>query len=62
MSAEMEGEFVVFLIVMKVNKPWKLHKWLPVFFAMPKMLKEPEAHPESGFLGHNGLRCIIVQY
>jgi hypothetical protein len=24
MAAEMEGEFVVFLIGMRVNKPWKL--------------------------------------
>ena len=55
MSVEMEGEFVVFLIGMRVNKPWKLHKWLPVFLAMPKMLKEREAHPESGCLGHSGL-------
>ena len=27
MSAEMDGEFVVFLIGMRINKPWKLHKW-----------------------------------
>lgn len=62
MAAEIEGEFVVFLIGMKVNKPWKVHKWLPVFFAMPKMLKELKAHPESGFLGHTGLGSVIVQY
>ena len=62
MAAEMEGEFVVFLIGMRINKPWKLHKWLPVFFAMPRMIKELEAHPESGFLGHSGLGKIIVQY
>jgi hypothetical protein len=62
MSAVMEGEFVVFLIGMRINKPWKLHKWLPVFLAMPKMLKELEARPDSGFLGHNGLGRVIVQY
>ena len=55
MAGEIEGEFVVFLIGMRINKPWKLHKWLPAFLAMPKMLKELEAHPESGFLGHSGL-------
>jgi hypothetical protein len=33
MSAEMEGEFVVFLIGMRINKPWKVHKWLPAFLA-----------------------------
>jgi hypothetical protein len=51
----MEGEFVVFLIGMRIDKLWKPHKWLPAFLAMPKLLKELEAHPESGFLGHNGL-------
>jgi len=61
-SAEMEGEFVVFLIGMRINKLWKVHKWVPVFRAMPKMLKELEAHPESGFLGHSGLGRVIVQY
>ncbi len=29
---------------------------------MPKMLKELEAHPESGFLGHCGIGRVIVQY
>src|SRR3954469_493429 len=62
MSAEMEGEFVVFLIGLRINKPWKLHKWLPVFLAMPKMLKELQARPESGFLGYNGVGKVIVQY
>ena len=62
MAAEIEGEFVVFLIGMKVNKPWKVHKWLPVFFVFLKMLKELKAHPESGFLGHTGLGSVIVQY
>jgi hypothetical protein len=62
MCAEMEGEFVVFLIGMRINKLWKVHKWVPAFLAMPRMLKELEAHPESGFLGHNGLGKVIVQY
>jgi Domain of unknown function (DUF4188) len=62
MSAQLEGEFVVFLIGIRINKPWKLHKWLPVLLAMPKMLKELEAHLESGLLGHSGLGRIIVQY
>lgn len=62
MAAEMDGEFVVFLIGMRVNKPWKIHKWLPVFLAMPRMLKELEARGDTGFLGHNGLGPTIVQY
>ena len=62
MAAEMEGDFVVFLIGMRVNKPWKLHKWVPVFLAMPRMIKELKAHPESGVLGFTGFGKIIVQY
>jgi hypothetical protein len=62
MAAVMEGEFVVFLIGMRINKPWKVHKWLPVFLAMPKMIKELRARPESGFLGYSGLGKIMVQY
>jgi len=63
MAAELEGEFVVFLIGMRINKPWKVHKWFPEFLGMPKMLKELETHPESGFLGHNGMSsCVTVKY
>jgi len=62
MVAEMDGEFVIFLIGMRVNKPWKVHQWLPMLRAVPRMLKELEAHPESGFLGHLGPGRVIVQY
>ena len=36
MAAAIDGEFVVFLIGMRVNKPWKIHRWWPVFAAMPR--------------------------
>jgi hypothetical protein len=62
MAAEIEGDFVVFLIGMRVNKLWKLHKWLPVFRAMPRMLKELEGRPESGFLGYESSLLLSVQY
>jgi hypothetical protein len=51
MTVEVEGDFVVLLIGMRINKPWKVHKWLPVFLAMPRMLKELKNRPESGLLG-----------
>ena len=44
-TAEIEGDFVVFLIGMRINKLWKVRKWLPVFVAMPRMLRELEARP-----------------
>ena len=62
MTADVDGDFVVFLIGMRINKPWKIHKWLPVFLAMPRMIKELEQQPESGFLGHIFGLKVIVQY
>jgi hypothetical protein len=62
MAAQIEGDFVVFLIGARINKPWKLHKWLPVFLAMPRMLKELKARPQSGFLGAIFAPNVIVQY
>jgi hypothetical protein len=61
-TAKMDGDFVVFLIGMRINKLWKVHKWLPVLLAMPKMIRELEARPESGFLGHIMSLGTIVQY
>lgn len=62
MTVEIEGDFVVFLIGMRINKFWKIHKWLPVFLAMRPMIKELERRPESGFLGHIFGPVVIVQY
>jgi hypothetical protein len=62
MAAEIEGDFVVFIIGLRINKPWKLHKWIPVFRAMPRMLKELGRQPESGFLGSISGGLLLVQY
>jgi hypothetical protein len=63
-TAQIEGDFVVFLIGMRINKPWKPHKWLLNLRTMPKMLKELEAAPaENGFLGCMNLGLLsLVQY
>jgi hypothetical protein len=61
-TARIDGDFVVFLIGMRINKPWKIHTWLPVFLAMPRMIRELEARPDSGFLGHVMSPRVIVQY
>ena len=65
MAADAGGPFVVFMIGMRVNKFWKVHKWLPVARAMSRMVKEVSAHPETGFLGvqsWGGNPSIMVQY
>ena len=50
------------IIGMRVNKWWKVHKWLPVIAAMPRMLKELAAKPEAGLLGVQSMGFSLVQY
>ena len=56
---------VVFLIGMRINKWWKIHRWLPAFISMVPMLKEVNRHSEHGFLGYHvwfGRTTIVLQY
>ena len=65
MTARLDGEFVVFLIGMRINRFWKLHKWVPVALAMPRMLAELARKPQSGFLGaqiYGGIPPVMAQY
>jgi hypothetical protein len=58
-------DVTVFLIGMRINKPWKVRAWWPVFVAMPKMLQYLAQHPEKGLLGYQQAFLpspIIVQY
>ncbi|MGH3321572.1 MAG: DUF4188 domain-containing protein [Streptosporangiaceae bacterium] len=65
-TAEVDGDLVVFMIGMRVNRWRALRRWLPVFRAMPAMLRELEADEEGGLLGYRmfpGLRSfMVVQY
>ena len=62
MMAELDGDFVVFLVGMRVNRWWRVHKWWPIAMVMPKMVRELLAHPGLGCL-HAELRFgISVQY
>ena len=49
-TAQIDGSFVVFIIGMRINRWWALHKWVPVALAMPPMLKQLEAERERGLL------------
>ena len=65
MSAQIEGDFVVFLIGIRINKFWKFGQWVPAVMAMPRMIKELSKTPPevSGFLGHTTLGFgNLVQY
>ncbi len=65
MTAQIEGDFVVFLIGMRINKWWKVGKWAPSAMAMSRMLKELGNLPEedTGFLGATNFGIAgMVQY
>ena len=65
-AAQIEGDFVVFLIGMRINRLFLVHKWLPVTFAMPRMLKELFKRPELGLLHAqsfvSGRTVLVLQY
>ena len=49
-SAQIEGDFVVFLIGARINSLLKVHTFLPVGRAMTRMQQEVLADPEMGCL------------
>lgn len=66
-TTENTEDIVVFIIGMRINKRLAIHKWLPVFNAMPGMIKELYSHKdELGFLSmesYFGLRTtVMIQY
>lgn len=65
MTAQLNDEFVVFLIGFRINRFLRVNKWLPVFRAMRPMIDELTADPDSGFLSAElgwGNPLIMVQY
>jgi hypothetical protein len=66
MTAQLDGDFVVFLIGMRINKWWKFWKWLPVATAMPRMLIELAKQPELGLLHARNVfgfpNLLVIQY
>ena len=66
MTHDYDGELVVYLIGMRINKPWRPDLWLPVFNAMPKMLAELSKDKDSGLLGYRltlgAGGPLVVQY
>ncbi|MCC9175627.1 DUF4188 domain-containing protein [Arthrobacter sp. zg-Y179] len=51
---------------MRINRPWRPDHWLQVFAAMPRMLAELSADPDSGMLGYRitlgSGGPLVVQY
>jgi len=66
-SATYDGELIVFLIGMRINRPWKLRQWWSVFAAMPRMIKWLERHKQAGLLHYEfafrgPLSPMLIQY
>ncbi|MDL4839427.1 DUF4188 domain-containing protein [Aquibacillus rhizosphaerae] len=66
-TTENTEDIVVFIIGMRINKRLAVHKWLPVFSAMPGMIKELYVNKdELGFISmesYFGLRTTaMIQY
>lgn len=58
---------VLFVVGMRVNKLWAIHKWLPVTMAMPRMLIELMRNRELGMIGTprtfvSGRIVMVQQY
>ena len=66
MTHRREGELVVFMIGMRVNRFFAFRKWVPTAMAMNPMLRTLSQHPEKGFLGMqtflNWRGVTVLQY
>jgi hypothetical protein len=64
-TARADEPFVVFIIGMRINSVWRVHRWLPLIRAMTRMLTELYQRPELGFMGGKtwfGRTIVIIQY
>ena len=65
MTAQIQGDFVVLMLGLRVNRWWRFHRWIPAVLAMPRMLSELKRKPELGLLGvefYGVLKPVIIQY
>lgn len=67
-TAAAEGDIVVFLIGMRINRLRAVRHWLPVVRAMARMQREQAAEPDIGVLGTNNVlgpgprQVMVIQY
>lgn len=65
LTAHLEGDFVVFMLGLRLNRPWLVHRWWPMYKLLPPMLRQLAAHPETGYLHGElwyGRTILSVQY
>jgi hypothetical protein len=67
-TAEIDDDFVIFLIGIRVNNFWAFSKWIPTVKAMGPMLKTLYQYPEKGFLGQESFyrlfpyEAVLITY
>jgi hypothetical protein len=66
-TAEAPTGAVLFIVGMRVNQWWAVHRWLPVAIAMPRMLAELAGSQGRGLLGKprtfvSGRIVMVQQY
>ena len=64
-TARLDEPFVLFIIGMRINKIWLVHRWLPLIIQMSGMLRELYPRPELGFMGGKtwfGRTIVLIQY
>ncbi|MBC2874640.1 MULTISPECIES: DUF4188 domain-containing protein [Streptomyces] len=61
-TAAAEGDVVVFLIGMRINRWRSARHWIPVFDAMRRMLGELGRDPDAGLLGYRLLTAGPREY
>ncbi|MBV0925794.1 DUF4188 domain-containing protein [Halomicroarcula limicola] len=67
MVADIDGDFVIYINGMRLNRLRAVHKWLLAGRKIAKMFERLESDPDSGFLGYQpafmGLRTgAAIQY
>ena len=64
-TARLNEPHVVFIIGMRLNKPWKIIAGRRRLIATPRMLRELYPRPELGFMGASmwfGRTIVLIQY
>ena len=61
-TADIEGDFVIFIIGARVNKPWRLVRGLRALGNLKKMLQGLSKQPEKGLLHHETAGFVSIQY
>jgi len=56
--ARIDGPLVIFMVGMRINQPWAVHKWMPVAAAMPPMQVALRKNPAEGLLGPGKLGTV----